>query len=384
MGRLNARCVIFSMLLATALLGFSLSAQELPRVVSLAEAALGTQPVSVTAVANPRSPGGPHDFSSEGDYWWPDPAHPDGPYIRRDGETNPANFLAHRRLLFAFARDVGALTAAYDLTHDERFAEAAVSQLRVWLVDPATRMNPNLQYAQAIKGVCTGRATGLIDTVHLAEVALGIRALHGAKAFDATTEVAVKDWFRDYLHWLQTHPYGIEEGKADNNHGTCWLLQAAAFALLLDDLATLAHCRRRFKEVVLPTQMAPDGSFPRELARTKPYGYSIFNLDVMTGLAVVLSTPKEDLMQFQLADGRSMIRGVEFLAPFLADKSLWRRPPDVLHWKEWPVRQPALLFGAIASGRADWLQLWQRLPSDPSAEEVRRNFPIRFPTLWHP
>ncbi len=372
------------MLLATALLGFSLSAHELPRVSALAEAALGTQPVSVTAVANPRSPGGPHDFSSEGDYWWPDPAHPDGPYIRRDGETNPANFLAHRRLLFAFARDVGALTAAYDLAHDERFAEAAVSQLRVWFVDPATRMNPNLQYAQAIKGVCTGRATGLIDTVHLAEVALGIRALHGAKAFNATTEAAVKDWFRDYLRWLQTHPYGIEEGKADNNHGTCWLLQAAAFALLLDDQATLADCRRRFKEIVLPTQMASDGSFPRELARTKPYGYSIFNLDVMTGLAVVLSTPKEDLMQFQLADGRSMIRGVEFLAPFLADKSRWKRPADVLHWKEWPVRQPALLLGAIASGRADWLQLWQRLPSDPSAEEVRRNFPIRFPTLWHP
>jgi hypothetical protein len=367
-----------------AALAFSLPAHETPRVLSLAEAALGAQPISITAVVAPRSPGGPHDFFSEGDYWWPDPKNPQGPYIRRDGETNPGNFVAHRRLMFAFARDVGALAAAYDLTREERFARGAVDQLRVWFVDPATRMNPNLQYAQAIQGVCTGRATGLIDTVHFAEVALGVRALHGSIALDPATEAAVKQWFREYLTWLQTHPYGIEEGKADNNHGTCWVLQVAAFALLLDDQATLADCRRRFKEVLLPQQMAADGSFPREMARTKPYGYAIFNLDVMTAVAVVLSTPQEDLMKFQLADGRSMIRGVEFLAPFLADKSTWTRPPDVLHWKEWPVRQPALLFGAQASGREDWLELWKRLPSDPAVEEVRRNFPIRFPTLWRP
>lgn len=372
------------MLLPIALLAFNLPAYETPRVLPLAEAALGVQPVSITAVANPRSPGGPHDFSSEGDYWWPDPKNPAGPYIRRDGETNPNNFVAHRRLMFAFARDFGALAAAYDLTRDERFAAGAVQQLRVWFADPATRMNPNLQYAQSIQGVCTGRGTGLIDTVHLAEVALGIRVLHGSHALDAATETAVKNWFRDYLHWLQTHPYGLDEAKADNNHGTCWALQAAAFARLLGDETTLADCRRRFTEIILPTQMAADGSFPKEVARTKAYGYSIFNLDVMTALAVVISTPEQNYMTYALPDGRSMVRGVEFLAPFLADKSKWKRPPDVLYWKEWPVRQPALLFGAVAAGREDWLTLWQSLPSDPAVEEVRRNLPIRFPTLWRP
>ena len=371
------------MLLTFALFSFNLSAYELPRVVPLADAALGVQPISITAVVNPRSPGGVHDFSSEGDYWWPDSKNPTGPYVRRDGETNPSNFVAHRRLMFAFARDVGALTAAYDLTREERYAAAAVQQLRVWFVDPATRLNPNLPYAQSIQGVCTGRGIGLIDTVHLAEVALGLRALHGARSLDAATEAAAQAWFRDYLHWLQTHPYGLEERKADNNHGTCWLLQATAFALLLDDRATLADCRRRFKEIILPLQMASNGSFPRELARTKAYGYSIFNLDIMTSLAVLLSTPDEDLMKFKLADGRTMVRGVEFLAPFLDDKSKWPLSPDVLHWQDWPVRQPALLFGAVAEGREDWLNLWKSLPADPVDEEVRRNFPIRFPTLWY-
>lgn len=370
------------MITLLAALSFNLFAYELPRVVPLGEAALGVQPVTITAVANPRSPGGPHDFSSEGDYWWPNPKNPDGPYIRRDGETNPANFLGHRRLLFAFARDFGALAAAYDLTRDERFAAGAVAHLRAWFVDPATRMNPNLQYAQSIRGVSTGRATGLIDTVHLAEVALGIRVLQVSPSFDAPTQVAVKAWFRDYQQWLQTHPYGIEEGNAANNHGTCWALQVACFARLGDDRATIQELRRRFKEVILPKQMAADGSFPLELARTKPYGYSLFNLDVMSALAVVLSYSREDLMTFKLEDGRSMVRGVEFMAPFIADKGAWRRPPDVLYWKEWPVRHPALLFGALSGGREDWLDLWRRLPSDPAVEEVRRNCPIRFPTLW--
>ncbi|HZP59297.1 MAG TPA: alginate lyase family protein [Opitutaceae bacterium] len=370
------------MLLALLLLPhFDLQAYEKDRVVALADAALHHAPRTITAVVNPRSPGGPHDFSSEGDYWWPDPKNPNGPYIRRDGMTNPDNFTAHRELLLDFVRDTDALIAAYRVTRDERYAAAAVKQLDAWFVNPETKMYPNLQYAQAIKGVCTGRGTGIIDTVHLAEVALGVRALRGSKALTPLEDAAITRWFRSYLLWIRVHPYGQDESKADNNHGTCWALQAACFARLAGDEAVLADCRRRFKEVILK-QMAPDGSFPRELGRTKAYGYSIFNLDVMTALAQVLSTPQENLLTYQLPDGRSIVRGIEFLAPYLADKSKWPKPPDVMYWNDWPVRQPALIFGALATGNEDWLKLWERLPADPTVEEIRRNFPIRQPVLW--
>ncbi|HTQ30465.1 MAG TPA: alginate lyase family protein [Opitutaceae bacterium] len=360
---------------------FDLQAHEKARVVALADAALHHEPRTITSVINPRSPGGPHDFSSEGDYWWPDPKNPNGPYIKRDGMTNPDNFTAHRELLLDFARDTDALIAAYRITRDERYAAAAVKQLDAWFVNPETRMYPNLQYAQAIKGVCTGRGIGIIDTVHLAEVALGVRELRGSKSLSPLDDGAITRWFRSYLLWIRVHPYGRDESKADNNHGTCWALQAACFARLAGDEAVLADCRRRFKEVILK-QMAPDGSFPRELGRTKAYGYSIFNLDVMTALAQVLSTPQENLVTYQLPDGRSLIRGIEFLAPYLADKSKWPKPPDVMYWTDWPVRQPALLFGALATGNEDWLKLWERLPADPTVEEIRRNFPIREPVLW--
>jgi Alginate lyase len=364
--------------------GFDLATFERPRLIQAAETSLTAEPKTIVATHNPRSAGGLHDFSSEGDYWWPDPKNPGGPYIQRDGLTNPDNFVAHRQLMLAFVRHFGVLAAAYRVTGEERYAAAAVRHVQAWLVDPATEMNPNLLYSQAIKGVSTGRSIGVIDTVHFAEVALGVEALRGSKALTPEKEAAITLWFREYLTWIRTHPYGIGESKADNNHGTCWTLQAAAFAHLTRDAAVLAECRKRLIELHLPNQMAADGSFPRELARTKPYGYSIFNLDVMTALAEVLSTKEDDLMRFTLPDGRGLVKGVEFLAPFLADKTKWPKAPDVMYANDWPVRQPALIFGALATGRADWLATWQKLEPDPQIEEIRRNLPVRQPVLWVP
>jgi hypothetical protein len=380
---------------------FDLAAYEKPRLVKNAEAALAAEPKTIVAARNPRGAGGLHDFSSEGDYWWPDPQNPDGPYLQRDGETNPDNFVAHRQFLLSFARNFGYLAGAYKVTHEEKYAAAAVKHLHAWFVAPETRMNPSLEYSQAIKGRFTGRGIGVIDTVHLAEVALGIEALRGSRALGPDEEKSILNWFRDYEHWIRTHPYGVTESKAENNHGTCWALQAACFDHLLADQAGLADCRRRLKETLLPNQMAADGSFPRELGRTKPYGYSIFNLDVMSALATVLSTPEENLMTWSLPDGRSMVKGLEFLAPYLADKSAWlktvKKPartmatqaesnipikPDVMYWDEWPVRQPCLIFGAMVTGREEWLVTWKKLNPDPSVEEVIRNMPVREPVLW--
>jgi hypothetical protein len=383
--------------------GFDLFAHERSRLIRLADTAMSVEPVTVTAAVNPRSAGTKHDFSSEGDYWWPDPANPDAPYIQRDGLSNPDNFIKHREFLLDLATHVPALAAAYRVTKDERYAAAAVKHLHAWFVDPATRMNPSLEYSQAIKGRNTGRSIGVIDTLHLCEVALSVEALRGSKALTAEENAAVTGWFRDYLKWMRTHPYGIEESEAANNHGTCAWLQIACFAKLVGDEGALKESRRRFKEVLLPNQMSADGSFPEELRRTKPYGYSIFNLDVMTALAVVISTPDEDFVLWSLPDGRNVAKGIAWLAPFIADKDAWlknvlrtkpgvnggratptneRVQPDVMYWNDWPVRQPFLIFGVMSTGRKDWLEIWKKLEPDPTQYEVRRNLPIRQPVLW--
>jgi hypothetical protein len=150
---------------------------------------------------------------------------------------------------------VPALAAAWKLTKDARFAEQAVRHLRAWFLDPATRMNPDLQYAQAIHGRVTGRGTGIIDTIHLVEVARAIEALENTKALSHTDLDGIKRWFADYLNWMTTIKHGIEEREARNNHGTCWVMQVAAFARLTGNQGLIVYCRNRFKTVIVPNQM---------------------------------------------------------------------------------------------------------------------------------
>src|SRR5262249_43364111 len=156
---------------------------------------------------------------SEGDYWWPDPENPNGPYVRRDGLSNPANFVDHRHALIRLSLQMPALAAAWKLTKDKRYASHAAQHLRAWFVDPATLMNPNLHYAQAIKGISTGRGVGIIDTIHLVEVARAIPALAESRALTQSENTDVHKWFADYLHWMTTSRNGIEEREAKNNHG---------------------------------------------------------------------------------------------------------------------------------------------------------------------
>ena len=363
---------------------FDLAAIEGPRILPAADRMLADAPVTVTAAHSPRSAGGLHDFFSEGDYWWPDPQNPDGPYIQRDGMTNPDNFVAHRQAMIRFSIRVGTMTSAYALTRDERYARAAVSHLRAWFVDPETRMTPHLLYAQAIKGRATGRGTGIIDTIHLVEVARAVPILAQSKALRDDDRAAIVRWFADYLAWLTTHKYGIDERDTKNNHATCWVMQVAAFAQVTGNQAVLDDCRRRYTTILLPDQMAADGSFPLELARTKPYGYSIFNLDAFAGICQILSTPADNLWAFTLPDGRGMARGVAYLFPFLKDKSAWTRTKDVMYFDQWPVRQPSLLFAGLAFHEPRYLELWRSLDGSPTVEEVLRNLPIRHPLLWVP
>jgi hypothetical protein len=159
-------------------------------------------------------------------------------------------------------------------------------------------------------------------------------------------------------------------------------LQVAAFSKLTGDEAKLAECRKRFNEVFIAKQMTNDGSFPQELRRTKPYGYSIFQLDNMASLAQLISRNEESLWLYTLPDGRGMRKATEFLYPYLANKSKWPHKPDIQSWEGWPARQPSLLFAGLAVGEPKYLDLWKKLPPDPTDPEVKRNIAITQPLLW--
>jgi hypothetical protein len=357
---------------------FDLTALERPRVMKAADKYLAEQPVTVTAASSPRSTGGKHDFFSEGDYWWPDPKNPNGPYVQRDGESNPDNFVEHRKAMIRMSLIVPACAAAYKLTHNRKYADHAAKHLRAWFVDDATRMNPNLEFAQAIHGRFTGRGTGIIDTLHLVEPVRAAAQIDMAP--DALT--GMKKWFADYVKWMTTSKNGMQERDTRNNHATCWVAQVAAFARFTGDAKLIAYCADRYKTVLLPGQEAADGSFPQELRRTKPYGYSLFNLDAFAILTQTLSSPGDDLWKWHLPDGRGVAKAVAYMYPFILDKTKWPLKPDVMYFDQWPVRQPSLLFAGLALNRPEYLELWRKLDGDPTVEEVLRNWPVRQPLLW--
>jgi len=356
------------------------AAVDRKRILANANKYLSAQPVTITASHSDRSAGGPHDYFSEGDYWWPNPSNAGGPYIRRDGQSNPGNFNTHREALIRLSLIVPALTAGWMLTGQKKYADQAGRHLRAWFVDPATKLNPNLQYAQAIFGVSKGRGTGVIDTLHLVEVARAATLLTAGNAIaDAKS---VQDWFREYLEWMRTSKNGQEERDASNNHGTCWVLQAGEFARYTGNEEVMEWCRERFRATLVPDQIAANGSLPMELARTKPYSYSLFDMDVLCGIAQSLSTEKESLWSFSTQDGRGLRKLMEFMAPYIKDKSTWPFKHDVEYWDDFPARNPALLFSGLAYSQQDYIALWKKLNPDPEVPEVIRNFPIRQPLLW--
>ena len=384
---MNFRLIILSLLLLSGTASaqqsnFDVAGIDRARVLKAANQYLKEQPITITASSSPRSTGGIHDFFSEGDYWWPDPANPDGPYIQRDGMTNPNNFVDHRRYLMRLSVQVPALAAAWRLTKDERYAKHAVKHLRAWFIDEKTRMNPSLQFAQAIHGRFTGRGTGIIDTIHLVEVSRAVEILKDSSSLNTNDLGGVVQWFIDYLQWMTTSKNGIDEREAKNNHGTCWVMQVAAFAELVGNRELTEYCRSRFKTVLVPNQIAVNGSFPEELRRTKPYGYSLFNLDAMATICELLSTPNDNMWTFTTSDGRGIGKAVEYMYPFIKNKKSWPLKPDVMYDSEWPMRHTSLLFAGRALRRPEYLELWKTLPADSKVEEVIRNFFIRQPVLW--
>lgn len=351
-------------------------------ILKLAEQNMTEVPLTITADYCERSTGGKHDFFSEGDYWWADSLNPEGPYVQRDGMTNPDNFTAHRKAMIRFSTVVGNLTSAYLITREQKYVDAARTHIKAWFVEENTRMNPNLLYAQAIKGRHTGRGIGIIDAIHLMEVAQSVRIYEDKGLISGDELRAVKKWFGDFTEWLTTHPYGKAEMVHPNNHGTCWNMQVAIFSKLAEKEDILAFCYDNFINTLLPNQMALDGSFPLELARTKPYGYSLFNLDAFVMNALILSDDAHNLWEYELADGRGIKKAINYMTPYVADKSSWPLPADVMFWNNWPVAHPAFLFGALKYSDPAWFDLWKNNEHFPQTEEVIRNLPIRNPLLW--
>jgi hypothetical protein len=342
------------------------SAQGAARAALLREAeqALSEGPFSVMDKQRTAPSGDRHDFISLAPYWWPDPARPGGlPYIRRDGEVNPESKRDTDDVPFGrMAGAVSTLAAAYRETKDERFALRAALLLRVWFLDAATRMNPNLEYGQGVPGINTGRGAGIIATRRLVDVVDAARLLAASPAWAARDAEGLRTWCSAYADWLRTSRNGREEAAAGNNHGTWYDAQLTAL-LLYTGRAGEAKARFEAAKRRLASQIEPDGRQPRELARTRSWSYSVMNLHGWFTVARLAGEAGVDLWHYRTADGRSLQAAVDYLAPFAGGDARW--PHQQITPIAWDEFAGLLDQAAVRWGLAEYGALAARLRRAP-------------------
>lgn len=336
-----------------------------------ARKALGAGPFSVTTKAAVPPSGDKRDYMSQAPYFWPDPSKANGlPYVRRDGERNPEiNKITDHREMDGMADAVSTLALAYYLKGDEAYAAKAAALLRAWFIDPATRMNPHLEYGQFIPGVNTGRGIGLIETRGLTRVVDAVGLINGSKAWGAADQRGVEDWFDRFLRWMLESGHGRDERAAKNNHGTFYDVQVVSYALFLGKRDLAKRVVEEARAGRIAAQIEPDGMQPLELARTRAWSYSVGNLDGLVTLAELGERLDVDLWRYKTADGRGIRRALEYLYPFAVGGQKW--PHRQLG--EWPPQMlfPVMRRAGARYGDEQFAALMSKIPSAaPESREL--------------
>ncbi len=282
---------------------------------------------SVTDKTRMPPSGDKHDYMSMGPYWWPDPAKPDGmPYINRDGQVNPerATEAFDRTRLGDMASAVQTLGLAYYYTGDKRYADRAALILRTWFVDPATRMNPNLNFAQGVPGSTPGRSFGIIDSAELLPVVEAIGLIEPSHSLSDGDLTSLRGWFGDLTTWMTTSANGKEERAAANNHSIWYDLELSEFALFAGKTDLARSVISAFPDARIVPQFAVDGSLPKELARTRSFHYSAWVMQATYDVATLGECVGVDLWSYQTADGRGLKPATVFLAAYAGREKDWK------------------------------------------------------------
>ena len=302
------------------------------KLIADAEKALKVEPPSVMEKQKVPTSGNKHDYISMAPYFWPDPSKPDGvPYLRKDGEINPESrdeTCNDRERMNKMAKMVESLALAYYFTKEEKYAEGAVNFVRVWFLNPETKMNPNMTYAQAVMGKNDGRGEGILESRCLGDVADAMGLLAHSRAWPEADQKAFKSWLSTFYNWLMTSENGKAERAAKNNHGTWFDVQAAQIALCLGKKDEAKRILDSAWKNRIQVQIKSDGSQPLELDRTKSFSYSSMNLDALTNLANLAEHVGVDLWKRSLKEGRCLRKAIDFMVPYI-DKP----------GKKWPYEQ---------------------------------------------
>lgn len=324
-----------------------------------------------------------HDYMSLARYWWPDPSKKDGrPYIRRDGEVNPqtaGDDFDYDRMIKMQNCCIN-LSFAFFLTGDEKYSEHAIKLFRAWFLNPETRMNPHLNYAEAVPGKNTGRSFGIIETYQWPLLFDAISLLTTSKYWTNHDQIGIDNWIKDLLTWLLTSPNGLEESKASNNHGSWYDAQVAHYALYTQQPELAKMHLEKHTVPRLKKHFTDSGEQPFELKRTKSYNYCIYNLKALFQCAVLGEKAGVDLWNVKSNKNAILYQGLEWLLPFITGGKKWINM-DIVPFDATLVA-PLLILAATAYKDPRYMELYEKIMADriPS-ERLRLFYPKMFFTV---
>lgn len=281
---------------------------------------------AVTDKAGTPPSGDKHDYVSFAVYYWPNPDTPDGlPWVYRDGQFNMQEIARWDALSLSHASwMVRATTIAYALTGRDEYAARAAHVLKTWFVDPKTRMSPHLRFGQFIPGRAEGTCSGIIETRELGLSMLDSACLlQGSGHWSADDQAALCAWANDYLDWLLTSDFGKREAATGNNHAVWYDVQVVWLAAFVGRTDLAMQVCRDFGAKRLAVQIAPDGSLPAELARTRSLHYSIFTLEGAYYVSHIGRRLGVDVYGYKTEDGRGLQKAIDYVLPALTGENPW-------------------------------------------------------------
>jgi hypothetical protein len=287
-----------------------------------AELCMKSGPWSVTFHKHFAVSNNPHDYYSEGPFWWPVDGDPNAPFIYKDGQKWPDRFSHHRIALHQLAKHVYYLSYAGFYLEEQKYIDRAIELIEIWFIRSDTRMNPHLQYAEAVRNLHPGLSTGIIA---LRDLDIIIHSLCFLKQFSEwdRLEEPMNVWLGELLQWLTKSEFGQSEKRASNNHASWWTVHVAAMASYLNKKDVLFEAFEHYKQFLLPSQMDESGRFPEELQRTKSLYYSVLNLNAWILVAEIAFQHGEDLWRYSTVEGKSLRLAIQFILPYLRKTKEW-------------------------------------------------------------
>ena len=285
---------------------------------------LKMKPVSVMDKEFTPVSGNKHDYMSQAPYFWYDSTKPNGlPYMRKDGVRNPEIYkITDRTYLGNLENATKALSLAWYITGEEKYAAKSAELLKTWFLNESTKMNPHLEYGQAIPGINTGRGIGLIETVALIGIADAAILLQGSKSWTETDHSSLQKWYSQFLNWMLTSKNGKDEHASKNNHGTWYYAQVIDFSLFNGDKDKAKQLAEESR-IRLDSQLTKEGKQPLELERTNALGYSTMNLRGWFTVATLAEKTGVNIWTYKTSKSADLRTAFDWLMPYALGEKKW-------------------------------------------------------------